>query len=367
MVAGLLLLAGAFGVWRSVSSVGGPTSVQQQTQGGGALGGDASSIASDVSPAVVSINTYQRTFEPDPFGGSGGVVAPLGAGTGMILTPSGEVLTNNHVIEGSTTIRVRIPGRSDAYTAMVLGVDPGDDVALLQIEGVSGLPTVTLGDPSELSVGDEVVAIGNALGRGSPTATSGTVADLHRSIVARDPGGAAERLDDLIQTDATIQPGDSGGPLVNTDGEVVGMITAGSTSDGSARATDVGFAIPTDDALAVVTQIRSGEEGNGVLLGERGFLGVAVQALTEAATADLGFEASSGVLVIDTQPGSPAESAGILVPAVIVEIDGQAIGSPEELGNAIHAHLPGETMQVTWIDGSGTHTETVSLISGPAV
>ncbi|MDQ6722417.1 MAG: S1C family serine protease, partial [Candidatus Dormibacteraeota bacterium] len=175
---------------------------------------NVNAIAAKVDPAIVDINTVL---------GNGAA-----AGTGMIVTPNGEVLTNNHVVDGSTTINVTITGRSGTYTAHVVGVAPAADVALIQIEGVSDLPTVTLASSAALKVGDPVVALGNALGLGGkPNATTGTVTALHQDITASQGNGQSEQLIDLVQSDAPISPGDSGGPLVNSAGQVVGMITAG--------------------------------------------------------------------------------------------------------------------------------------------
>ena len=173
-------------------------------------------IAAKVDPAVVDVNTIL------------GLENGAAAGTGMVITSSGEVLTNNHVVDGATKITVEINGSGPALTAKVLGTDATDDVALLQIQGVSGLKTVKLGDSTKVSVGDRVVAIGNALGlQGPPSVSGGTVTALNQSITASDVGGGnAERLTGLIEIDAPLRPGDSGGPLVNTDAEVIGMDTA---------------------------------------------------------------------------------------------------------------------------------------------
>ena len=176
---------------------------------------DANAIAAIVDPAIVDINTIV---------GSG-----QAAGTGMILTSDGEVLTNNHVVNGSTTIHVTLAGHSaTTYTAHVVGVAPAGDVALIQIEGVSGLPTVTIASSANVKVGDPIVALGNALGAGgSPSVTSGSVIALNQTITASEGGGQSEQLSGMIQSDAPISPGDSGGPIVNSAAQVIGMITAG--------------------------------------------------------------------------------------------------------------------------------------------
>lgn len=364
---GFLLFGSGIGIgWRLTQSLTGGSAppvaqsplrpVPQQSASSGSTA-DAQSIASKVEPAVVDINTVI---------GGGGQTAQA-AGTGMILTSSGEVLTNNHVVQGATSIKATIVGRSGTYNASVLGVNPTADVALLRLQGVSGLPTVTLADSSTVSVGQAVVAIGNALGQGgTPTVTSGTVTALNQDILVRDDSGDTEQLSGLIQNSAPISPGDSGGPLVNESGQVVGMITAGSTGRFSRTQSRVGFAIPSNSTLDVVNQVRSGRGSSTVFIGQTGFLGVGGQTLDDATAAQLGLRITSGALVTTVQQGSPAEQAGITKNSVITAIDGKAIDSWTALGPAIHVHKPGDRMQVKWVDQSGTHSATVTLISGPA-
>jgi len=371
--AALVLLLGLVG---SASAIGGLVSgtrtvaPERRSVGSAPIEGTASAatIARAVAPAIVDINTYARRFGAGRLVG-GGTIVPLGAGTGMILTSSGQVLTNNHVVEGAVRIQVTIPGHSGTFAATVVGTDPTDDVALLQIQGVSGLPTVTPGDSSSLRVGQRVIAIGNAFGRGgAPAVTQGTVTGLHRSITATDPVGGSEHLTDVIQTNAVIRPGDSGGALVDTSGRVIGMITAGASGGAfSGTSPGVGFAIPVEGALHIVEEIRAGHGSSTILLGERGFLGIAVRPLDQATAARLGLSTSSGALVVGVLSGSPAADAGIVPPAVIVSVDGRPIDSTDALGTAIHAHVPGDQVSVTWIDRTGIHSATVGLISGPAV
>jgi S1-C subfamily serine protease len=324
---------------------------------------DAEAVADKVEPAVVNINTVldANPFDDVPARGRG-------AGTGMIVTSDGQVLTNNHVIEGATRIEVTVAGRSQSYVAQFVGAAPDDDVALLQIQGVSGLPTVALADSSRLEVGQEVLAIGNALGRGGPpTVTEGRISALDRTITISDGRGGTERLSGLIQTDAAIQPGDSGGPLVNSASQVVGMITAGSRSSRFVSGTRSGFAISSSTALNIVNEIRAGRASASIIVGEPGFLGVEVQEL-DAATADrLGLGSTEGVLIVGATPGTPAALVGISEGSVITAIDGQRISSIDELGAALHQHGPGEDVRVTWVDENGTHTATARLISGPAI
>jgi S1-C subfamily serine protease len=358
LVATLLVIGAGIGVWLIQSPSATHTASSRR-------GGNGSVVpVANVSAAIVDINTASS------FGISDGL-RPLGAGTGMILTSSGEVLTNNHVVAGASSIQVSIEGRSAPVPAQVIGVDPTDDVALLQLQGVSGLPTVRIGDSSALQVGDPVTAIGNAFGRGGPpTVTTGSVTALNRSIVARNPSAPpevnSEHLTGVIQTDAEIHPGDSGGALTNGRGEVVGIITAGPSSNG-ANAPTVGFAIPTSSAMEIVNQMRSGQESSSILLGERGFLGVQVGSLTRSTAAQLGVQPGSGALVVGLLPDSPAAKAGMTAPAVIQEVDGHTISSLADLGPAIHAHTPGERIQVRWVDQQGSHSAAVTLIPGPAV
>jgi len=330
------------------------------SQPASALGGgsvQASTIAAGVDPAVVDINTVFQSA-----GGSG-----TAAGTGIILTSTGEVLTNNHLVQGATSITVQIAGRTAAYTASVIGVDPTADVALIQVNGVSGLPTATFADSATLQAGETVVAIGNAGGAGgTPSVTEGTVVALDQSITASD-GTSSEQLTGVIQSDATIAPGDSGAPLVNSAGQVVGMITAGQSNSRNG-ATQIGFAIPTDNALAVVNQIRAADASSQVILGQVGYLGVSVTDLTPAIAAQLGLNITSGALVVGVVSGSPADQAGMAQYVVITDVAGTPISSTTDLGNVLHTYKPGDQVQFTWTDQSSTsHTATITLTTGPAI
>ncbi len=362
----LLLVGGAFGVsgaWRSGDR---ETTVSQDapSTAPASVGAEAGSVAEAVAPAIVNINTYRTTFNDTTSS-----LVPLGAGTGMILSPEGEVLTNNHVVVGASKIEVEVAGHSDTYTAKVLGVDPTDDVALIQLQDASGLPTINIGQASTLTVGQDVIAIGNALGRGgSPSVTTGSVSGLHRSITARDPGGDSEQLEDLIQSSAPIQPGDSGGALVNMSGQVVGMITAGAADTNSQQPSKVGFAIPLDNAINIVTEIRAGHGSDTILLGDRGYLGVSVDPNFDFSTAaSVGVDAASGAWVSGVQPDSPADHAGMVKNSAIQSVDGHAVGSVDELGPLLHIHVPGDSVEVTWVDANGSHTATIVLAPGPAV
>ena len=306
---------------------------------------DTDAIVARVDPAVVDINT---TLD----GGKG-------AGTGMVLTSSGLVLTNNHVIEGATRIEVQIAGRGPTYAAQVLGYDVTHDVALLQLQGLSGLTTITVGDTSTLRVGDRVVAIGNALGApGAHAVTTGSIDALDQTITAGDVTGSAERLDGLIRVDATLQPGDSGGPLVNDAGQVIGMNTAASVGRRRSVSSNVGFAIPIDDALAIARQIQAGERSATVHIGDRAILGVQVTGTSRSA--------ADGVTVVAVEDDGPAAGAGIRSGDVITAVDGARVASVDDLQAALHGHSPGDRVRVSWTSSAGTtRSATVQLVTGP--
>ena len=281
----------------------------------------------------------------------------------MIISSTGEILTNNHVVSQSTSITVTVQGRSQTYSAHVVGVDISQDVAVIQIDSnISGLPTVKFADSSSLQVGDAVVAIGNALGQGgTPNATQGTITALDQTITASEGGGQSETLNGMVQSDAVIYEGDSGGALVNTSGQVVGMITAGQAQGFRSSASDVGYAIASNTALSVVNRLRAHEQASDLTYGQVGFLGVQVQTLDSASAAQLGLNLSSGALVVAVTSGSPAQSAGITRTSVITSVGGTAVTSTDTLGTAIKSHQPGERVSVTWVNQGGTHTGTVTL------
>lgn len=316
------------------------------TGGTGSL--NAQAIAAKVDPAIVDINTAT---------GLGSA-----AGTGMILTSSGEVLTNNHVVDQSTSISVTIAGRSNTYTATVIGVDPTADIALIQIQGVSGLPTVTLASSSALQVGDQIIAIGNALGAGgTPSVTQGAITALDQTITASEGGGQSEQLSGMIQADARIQPGDSGGALVNSAGQVVGMITAGEAQGFRSQVSTTDYAIPSDELLRVVNLIRSGQASSEIVRTQNSYLGVQVRTLDQAQATQLGLSVSSGALVVTVQAGSAADRAGITRGVVITAIGGTPVTDSASLGPALHAFQPGQKVSITYVDQGGTHTTTATL------
>jgi S1-C subfamily serine protease len=374
VAAAAALLAGGLGAGLGVAFSGGNSStssstsvpvIPSPTHSTVASSGPTEStaaIAKAVQPAIVDINT--DVASPASQG------QEQAAGTGMIITSTGEVLTNNHVVADATKITVSIQGSSGTYGATVIGVDPTKDVALLQIEGYSGtLPTVRLGNSATAAVGDPVVAMGNALGLGQqPTTVTGIVSSLDRTITASDssPTSVSETLHGLIETDAPIQPGDSGGPLINSQGQVIGMDTAAESASGSGVGTTLGFAIPINEARSIVQQMERGQAGGGVILGETAFLGVFDGSSSSFGGFAFGQQSVSGVPVSDVAIGSPAQAAGIVGGDTITAVDSVATPTIASLQKAIESKKPGDQVTVTYVDTSGaSHTATVTLIGMP--
>jgi len=291
----------------------------------------------------------------------------IAAGTGMLLAASGEVLTNNHVIEGASDIHVQVAGAGPSYTAHVVGYDVSRDVALLQLDHAPSLPTVRLGRSSNVSLGSPVVAIGNALGQGgAPAVTQGVVMGLNQSLTGGDPLGRAGSLSGLIEGDAPLQEGDSGGPLVNAAGEVIGMNTAAGGLSRHSSQSSVGFAIPIDTVMTVVRQIRSGQRSATVHIGDRAVLGVLVEDPSAGGFSGGSNGSGARATVASVQPNSPAASAGLTSGDVITEIGTTTITSGNALSAAMNAFQPGDHVQVGWVDPSGQHhTASVQLIAGP--
>jgi S1-C subfamily serine protease len=322
------------------------------------------------------LTTAQVATQTNP--GLVDVVSTLGlqqassAGTGLVLTPSGEILTNNHVIKGATSIRVTDIGNGRSYPAKVVGYDQSKDIAVLQAVGASGLQTVSLGNSSIVEVGDKVVALGNAGGKGgTPSVAVGRVAGLNAAINASDEGaGTVEHLTGLIRHSAPIQPGDSGGPLVSNTGKVIGIDTAGSSSagfqfqGGQAQPTQA-FAIPINKAVALADQIEAGRASATVHIGATGILGVEVMSADQAAAN--GVSAGSGAVIAGTVSGLPADRAGLAAGDVITSADGHRITSPSGLQAALEPHHPGDSVRIGWTDQFGqTHFATLVLANGPA-
>jgi len=311
-------------------------------------GASVSRIATEVDPATVDIDTTLAQ--------GGGA-----AGTGIVLTSSGLVLTNNHVIENSSTIEAQVDGRGREYGATVLGYSISDDIALLQLKNASGLRTVVTGNSSRLAVGASIVGIGNAGGTGgTPSAVGGSITAVNQTITASGDGLLPETLHGLIQIDANIEPGDSGGPLVDTAGHVVGMDTAASVSGngfGEQSGTGgEGFAISIDNALSIVDQIKAGKASATVEIGPRALLGVDI---TDG-------RSLPGAYVDQVEPGGPADVAGITQGDTIVAIGSTTVSSGAALSEALVDHKPGDRVTIGWVDAAGArHSAAVHLVVGP--
>ena len=294
---------------------------------------------------------FKRFGMPGPFDGQpqmpgqgpdGGVMH--GLGSGFLISPDGEIVTNNHVVDGATAIKVRLSDGRE-MTAHVVGSDPMTDVALIKLEDASGLPTVKFGASDKLRVGDAVVAVGNPFGLGG-TVTSGIVSALGRDINSGP-------YDNFIQTDAAINKGNSGGPLFNTAGEVVGMNTAiFSPSGGSVG---IGFSVPAETIRSVVDQLRD----HGSV--SRGWLGVQIQRVNEDLAQALGLPKAEGALVAEVQPDSPAAAAKLQSGDVIVAVNGKAVDDKHGLPAMIAEIAAGQSAELKILRDGKPQTVTVTI------
>src|SRR6185369_15495919 len=360
----------------------------------------ASQIAQRVDPALVDVVSTL---------GDQGAAA---AGTGIVLTSNGTVLTNNHVVRGATSIKVTDVGNGRTYTAKVVGYDATKDVAVIQLQNASGLTTANLGDSSSVQAGDAVTALGNAGGKGgTPSVATGAVTALNQSITASDEGSGAnsEQLTGLIETNADIQPGDSGGALVNSYGQVIGMNTAASSgtqfqSESGQSAAVQAYAIPIDNAESIAKQIEAGQGSSTVHIGATAFLGIESDGSSSGSgsgsgsgdsggfgdgsgfgsgfggfgdgsgsgsqgdgSGTNGSGTSNGVTIAGTLSGSAAANAGLAAGDTITSVGGQAVSSTSDIQQALVKYHPGDKISVSWVDQNGqSQTATVTLASGPA-
>jgi S1-C subfamily serine protease len=367
--------------------------------GGSGTSSGEQAIVNKVQPGLVIIDTTLQYSSEQA------------AGTGMVITSGGLVLTNNHVIEGSTSIKATDMGNGQSYTAKVLGYDVTGDIALLQLQNASGLRTVPVGDSATVKTGDSVVAMGNAEGQNSIVPVTGQVTALNQTITAGDQGGTitSETLHGMIQTNANIVSGDSGGPLANSAGDVIGMDTAGNGEGFSAQQSAAGFAISIDTALSVARQIEAGHASSAITIGYPPFMGIYIakgsdsnpqdQAAGQGGNGSGGFggfggngfggfggtgsqgcytsgrdliapstiaPVGSGTLILGTICNGPAAAAGMTAGSVITAVNGQAIGSPDSLTSVVSGYRPGDTISVTWVSPSGQRsTSNLTLTAGP--
>jgi S1-C subfamily serine protease len=354
--------------------------------GAGVALSDGSSPGGATAASNTVLSTSQIAARLDP--GVVDVTSTLGyqnataKGTGIVLTSNGEILTNNHVIEGATSISVTDIGNGKTYKATVTGYDESQDVAVLQLSGASGLTAATTGNSSTVRVGDKVVALGNAGGvGGTPSVAAGTVTALNQSITASDESsGTSEQLSGMIETNADIESGDSGGPLVNQYGQVIGMDTAassgfqfgngyhgggygyggyggGSPNSGQGSSTQ-GYAIPINTALAVAGQIQAGHASSTVHIGATAFLGVEI--------ANTNSQYSMGVRIAGAAAGTPAAKVGLAAGDVVTSVAGQPVNSATSIQQVLEKYHPGDRINITWTNYSQSHAATVTLANGPA-
>lgn len=309
-------------------------------------------IVSKVTPAVVSIITETRTsssYYYNLFGG--GSSTSQSAGTGMIVTSDGYVLTNKHVIDGASKVQV-ITDAGDTYTDVeIVGTDPLNDVAYLKIKNVKDLPTVTLGDSKTVAVGQPVLAIGNALGAYQNTVTQGVISGTGRSLEASDSTGKnSETLTDMLQTDAAINPGNSGGPLVNAAGDVIGINTAVSTS-----ANGLGFAIPISATKGMLNRIVAGKSA------QRAYLNMAYATVTPSVAKKNNLSVSHGAYINKIGTGGPADKAGLQEKDIITKVGGVEIGRAGSVSTLIGEYQVGDKVEITYRRGDETKTTVVTL------
>lgn len=299
--------------------------------------GTVADIVEKVSESVVSIVT--STKATSYFGQS---YSSSAAGTGIIVTSDGYILTNKHVIEGATKINVVLDDGTTFENVEVAAVDPLNDVAFLKISGVDNLKAATLGDSKTVSVGQQVIAIGNALGQYQNSVTSGIVSGTGRSLTATDSTGSmSEQLSDMIQTDAAINSGNSGGPLVNAAGEVIGINTATSSAE------NIGFAIPISSVKGMLKQLT--ESGKA----SRAYIGVYGTAVTAEVAKEFNLPVSTGAYLYSSSKyssvikDSPAEKAGLKDKDIITAVNGAKVGVAGSLSSLIGEYKPGDTVQLT--------------------
>lgn len=352
-IVALVLAAGGFSfaartIQGELPSSSSPASTQPQTQPSdpsdnpGQQGGSTTtgnSVAAAQSAGVVLIEAET---------GSG-----IAAGTGMILTADGQVLTNYHVVAGSDKVSVTVADSGNTYTATVVGFDQAKDVALLQLKDASGLTTVAV-DSDQVAVGDAIAAVGNASGGGELVKAAGSVTATDQSLtVSSDsPWGSSEDLSGLVETNARAVPGDSGGPMFDTQNEVLGMTTAGSTRERTS------YAVPIATALAVVDQIETGQDAGTVRVGPAGYLGIKV--------ADAETGSTTGKTITQVVGGSPADKAGVVSGSKLTRVGDTTIKASTNLATVIRALEPGQQVTIEWTAPNGTHkTATVTLGSSP--
>ena len=304
--------------------------------------------ASDISGVAQAAQRVANSVVTISSSVDGGFSEGEATGTGVVVTSGGEILTNAHVVEGASEVRVRFAGDTEPVIAQVLAADSGNDLALLKVNA-TGLTAATFAKPGSVRVGDQVVAIGYALALdGGPSVTTGIVSALRRTIFT-DSGA----LNSLIQTDAAISSGNSGGPLVNMRGEVVGINTAVARGDTNSSANNIGFAISVDEVLAVLEQLRDQASGDAR---EEGFLGVSLEPRVDGGV---------GSIISTVQAGSPAQEAGFVVGDIVLAVDGEPVNGQAGLVAAIRDRSPGDSITIELVRDGERLTLTATLVARP--
>jgi len=326
------------------SASGSDSSITAASSSGSSL--TTEQVADLVSPSVVVITTEQVVYSQWSWYGQSQVES--GAGSGVIISSDGYILTCAHVVSGASNITVSI-GDKD-YPATLVGEDTTSDIAVVKVDA-TGLTPATVGNSDSLKVGESVMAVGNPLGELGGTVTSGIVSALNRSVSIQ--GSSSVNTMSLIQMDASVSPGNSGGGLFNMNGELVGIVNAKS-SDSDAEG--LGFAIPVNDAVKVAQELLE----NGYVTG-RPYLGISYYAVTDAQTAaQLGVNAY-GVYIVEVVKGGPADKAGLQAGDRIVSVDGSEVATQSDLGTLMQNHKAGDAIQITVARGGQMQTVNVTL------
>ncbi len=291
-----------------------------------------------------------------------GDLSAAAAGTGIVLTSNGEILTNNHVIRSATKVRVTDLDNNKSYTGRVVGYSVTKDVAVIQLQNASGLKLAPIGDSSTARVGDAVSTYGNAEGAGGAPGASGKITGLGKSVTANGDG-TSETLTGMLETNSQLQPGDSGGPMVNAAGQVIGMDTAAGTDfTFEGGSSTHGFAIPINYARSLAAKIVAGQASTTIHIGATAFLGVGLYGTDQRSF----YNPTAGLTIQDVVSGSPSAKAGLGPYDVITKFDGKNVTTQTKLTSMILAKLPGDTVKITFQDQEGqTHTASVTLASGP--
>ena len=313
---------------------------------------DVPGLLREVLPAVVSIQTERA---------GGG----RGAGTGILLSAAGEVLTNAHVVDGAAKITATRYGTTNALDARLVGAMPADDLALVQIDQARDLPAAKLGESATVPVGGAVVAVGNALGisPGTPTVTQGIVSATGRTLTTLVHGRSVT-LEGMLQTDAAINPGNSGGPLFDSTGAVIGINTAVANGSGDTTAQGIGFAIPVDHAKELLAKLRAGGTPNQSEA-PSAYLGITTVTVTPSLRDAYGLVPQTGVLVTAVASGSPADKAGLTPGDVLVAADGKTLSGAQQLAALVSGSKPGHPLKLQLVRGSTTTSATAVLAAPP--